>query len=128
MIERVCDQHQNFVLHFEKSLYKTKKRTKYCNKINKQTTIFLPKINKAFLSPILQNLKKSVLDIFLLKMILSTSHQRKTSITLGRWSKRQNGDQNRNLPLFLTAKCFPFLKGFNKTFFSYGTNNGVVQE
>ena len=40
-------------------------RTKYCNKQNKQTTIFLPKINKVFLSPILQNLKgKSVLDNF----------------------------------------------------------------
>ena len=40
---------------------------KYCNKTSKQqTTIFLPKINKVFLGPILQNLNgKSVLDNFI---------------------------------------------------------------
>ena len=35
------------------------------NKTKQQTTIFLPKINKVFLRPILQNLKgRSVLDKF----------------------------------------------------------------
>ena len=35
------------------------------NKTKQQTTIFLPKINKVFLRPILQNLKgRSVLDNF----------------------------------------------------------------
>ena len=39
---------------------------KYCNKQqNKQTTFFLPKINKAFLNPILQNVNgRSALETF----------------------------------------------------------------
>ena len=41
---------------------------------NNKRPFFLPKINKVFLRPILQNLKgRSVLDNFFLKMILSTS-------------------------------------------------------
>ena len=84
-----------------------------------QTTIFLPKTNKVFLSPIIQNLKgRSVLDNFFLKMILSTSrigcHHAKSSISLGRRSKTQNGDQNLIYPslTLLIAKIFPLKRVF----------------
>ena len=100
-------------------------RTKYCNKQNnktkQQTTIFLPKINKVFLRPILQNLKgRSVLDKFffendpldeLNQMPLSKKFYlfRKLVKNAKQWSKS-------NLPLSHSPdrKMFPFKKGFKK--------------
>ena len=89
---------------------------------NNKRPFFLPKINKVFLRPILQNLKgRSVLDNFFfendpldelnqIQMPLS-----KNSISLGSWSKRQNSGQNRIYPsLSLDRKIFPFKKGFKK--------------
>ena len=74
-----------------------------------------------FLRPTLQNLKGgSVLDKFFLKMILSTSqircHQEKSSISSGRRSKAQNGDQNLIYPslTLLTAKLFPLKRVLKK--------------
>ena len=89
---------------------------------NNKRPFFLPKINKVFLRPILQNLKgRSVLDNFFLKMILSTSqircHQAKDSISSGSWSKMQNGGQNRIYPslTLLTAKFFPLKRVLKNT-------------
>ena len=49
-----------------KQLKKSKPKSDKVATNKQQTTVFLPKINKVFLSPILQNLKeKSVLDKFL---------------------------------------------------------------
>ena len=63
-------------------------QTNYRDKTNKakQITIFLPKINRVFLSQIVQNLNgMSVLD---------KKRQEKKSIFSGRWLKPQNADQN----------------------------------
>ena len=91
------------------------------NNNNNKRPFFLPKINKVFLRPILQNLKgRSVLDNFFLKMILSTSrircHQAKNYISSGSWSKTQNGGQNRIYPslTLLTAKFFPLKRVLKK--------------
>ena len=53
---------------------RTKLQQKNKQQTNNKRPFFLPKINKVFLRPILQNLKgRSVLDNFFLKMILSTT-------------------------------------------------------
>ena len=84
---------------------------------------FLPKINKVFISPILQHLKRrSVLDKLFLKMIVSTGRKRcrqaKSSIFSGSRSKTQNGYQNRIYPSRTLqspdCKIFPFKKVFKK--------------
>ena len=50
---------------FKKSKPKSDKKLQQQTNNKQQTTIFLPKINKVFLRPILQNLKeRSVLDNF----------------------------------------------------------------
>ena len=102
------------MLQFKKKV--SQNRTKNCN--NKQTTnnkrpFFLPKINKVFLRPILQNLKeRSVLDNFFFEndpldepnqMPLSKKFYlvRKLVKNAKKWSKS-------NLPLsHSTAKFFP---------------------
>ena len=104
--------------------FKKKSKPK-SDKVLQQTTnnnkrpFFLPKINKVFLRPILQNLKgRSVLDKFFLKMILLTSrircHKAKNSIFPGSWSKTQNSGQNRIYPSLTRPQNFPFKKGFKK--------------
>ena len=82
----------------------------------KQTTkrpFFLPKINKVFLRPILQNLKgRSVLDnLFFENDPLDEPNQMPPSKKLylfRKLVKTQNGDQHRNYPslTLLTAKLF----------------------
>jgi len=70
---------------------------------------------------------------FFLKMIVSTSWKRccqgKNSISSVSWSKSQNKDQNRVHPLSLSAKFFPFLKGFKKhhrsTFYWFGETGTI---
>ena len=100
------------MLHFFLSKPESDKVLQQKNKQTNKRPFFLPKIIKVFPGPILQNLKgRSVLDN--LKIILLTSRKRcrqaKSSIFLGRWSKTQNGDQNRIYPSLTlqTAKCFP---------------------
>ena len=89
-------------------------RTKNCN--NKQTTnnirpFFLPKINKVFLRPILQNLKeRSVLDNFFFEIDpLDEPNQMplsKNFILLGSWSKTQNSGQNPIYPSLTRPQNF----------------------
>ena len=97
----------------------SRNRKKYCNKQNKQTTIFLPKINNVFLRRIWQNLNgRSVLDIFVVEnnpLDKSKKMRSKKKFYIFRkmvknakwWSKS-------NLPLFLTVIFYPFLKGFQE--------------
>ena len=96
-------------------------QTKQNNKTKQQTTIFLPKINKSILRPILQNLKgRSVLDNFFFENDpLDKPNQmtpskkfylfRKLVKNAKWWSKS-------NLPLSHSPdrKIFPFKKGFKK--------------
>ena len=80
-----------------------------------QTTIFLPKINKVFLSPILQNLKgRSVLDNFFFENDpLDKPNQMplsKKCYLFGKLVKNAKWWSKSNLPLsltLLTAKFFP---------------------
>ena len=105
---------------------RTKLQQNKQTKQNNKRPFFLPKINKVFLSPILQNLKgRSFLDKFFLKMILSTSrkgcHYAKSSSSSGSWSKTQNGGQNRIYPSLTlqTAKFVPLksvLKNSTRTY------------
>ena len=89
------------------------------NKQQQQTTnnkrpFFLPKINKVFLRPILQNLKvRSVLDKFFFENEpldeLNQMPLSKNSIASGSLSETQNSGQNRIYPslTLLTGKLFP---------------------
>ena len=86
-----------------------------------QTTIFLPKINKVFLSPILQNLKgRSVLDNFLFENDpLDKPNQMplsKKCYLSGKLFKNAKWWSKSNLPLSHSPdrKIFPFKKGFKK--------------
>ena len=61
----------------------------------------------------------SILEKIILRMILSTSRKRcrqaKSYIFSGRWSKTQNGDQNRSYPS-LKLQYFTLFKGFKKNY------------
>ena len=89
-------------------------QTKQQNKTKQQTTIFLPKINKVFLRPILQNLKgRSVLDNFFFENDpldeLNQMPLSKKFYLFRKLVKTQNSGQNRIYPslTLLTAKFFP---------------------
>ena len=90
------------------------------NKQQQQTTIFLPKINKVFLRPILQNLKgRSVLDKFFFENdpLDEPNHMppSKKFYLLSKLVKNAKWWSKSNLPLFhSTAKFFPLKKGFKK--------------
>ena len=88
---------------------KSKPRTKYCNKKKKKRPFFLPKINKVFLRPILQNLKgRSVLDKFFFENDpLDEPKQMRQSKKILSFKEVS---QNRIYPslTLLTAKLFPF--------------------
>ena len=94
--------------------FKVKNRKKLQQtKQNKQTTIFLPKINKVFLRPVSQNLKwSSVLDKFFFENDPLVEPKQmppsKKFYLFGKTVKTQNGDQNRIYPFLtlLTAKLF----------------------
>ena len=87
---------------------------------NKQTNnnkrpFFLPKINKVFLRPILQNLKgRSVLDNFFFENDpldeLNQMPLSKNSISSGSWSISQNSGQNRIYPSLTRPQNFSLLK------------------
>ena len=87
---------------------------------NKQTNnhFFLPKINNVFLSPILRNLKgMSILDIFFLKIILSSSRKRCHQAKILSF---QEICQKRKMVIQIefthsqTANIFPFKRVFKK--------------
>ena len=74
------------------------KQNKQTNQTNKTNDHFLPKINKVFLGPILQNLKgRSALDNFFLKMILSTSWNSEKDATKQKVLSRQGIGQKRKM-------------------------------
>ena len=93
------------------------------NNNNNKRPFFLPKINKVFLRPILQNLKgRSVLDKFFFENDpLDEPNQMPSSkkfYLLSKLVKNAKWWSKSNLPLsHSTAKFFPLKKGFKKTYF-----------
>ena len=84
-----------------------------------QTTIFLPKTNKVFLRPILQNLKgRSVLNNFFFKWSSRRAEAYATKQKVVSFQeivqKRKIVDQIEFNPLSLDRKIVPFKKGWKK--------------
>ena len=98
---------------------------------NNKRPFCLPKINKVFLGPILQNLKgRSVLDKFFLKMVLLTTEK---DATKQKVLSFQKVNQKRKIVIKIEftphspdRKIFPFKKGF-KIFFNTVLNNMYLE-
>ena len=87
------------------------------NKTNKQTTIFLPMMNKVFLSPILQNLKGKFGQIF---WKWSSQQAEKDAVKQKVLSFHKDGQKQKMVIkieftlLSSDCKMLPFLKGFKR--------------
>ena len=114
------------MLQFKKKVSQNRtklQQTKQTNKQNNKQPFFLPKINKVFLSPILQNLKgRSVLDKFLFENDPLDEPKRmplgKQFCLFRKLVKNANWWSKSNLPLsqltLQTAKFFPFKRVLKK--------------